>query len=127
MEVISPNDNETYSTVIREAFGPDKPAPYYVKTKDGMILRNKWVVEQYNGTPLMNGYTPVIYIVHNWINAICGKDESYRYSTLDYEHTCVPQFAHKHSAIQAARGKASELNERDRCIEAIVKEMNSHA
>jgi len=117
MTTINPDGKTTYSALIKDALGADKPAPYHVTLSDGTILRNKWVVECHQGTPTMGERQPhYCYSVFNWANEIdTHKIESYSF----YDHDYVSTFT-KHSAKSDAEKKCSDLNIRDRCILALV-------
>jgi hypothetical protein len=117
MTTINPDGKTTYSTLIRQALGEDKLAPYHVTLSDGTVLRNKWVVEQHQATPLYGEKHPQFYYdVFNWVNEIdTHKIESYSYCDHDYYQPT--KRSAKHDAIQ----KVNELNKRDRCILAIAQ------
>lgn len=114
--IVNPDGKTTYSILIREALGTDRPAPYHVTLSDGTVLRNKWVVECHQGTPTMGERIPhYCYSVFNWVNEIdTHKIESYSFYDHDY-----PQPT-KRSAKHDAQMKCEELNRRDRCILALV-------
>jgi hypothetical protein len=116
MTVINPDGKTTYSTLIKDAMGPDNPAPIIVTLKDGVVLRNKWVVERHRATPLLGERNPqYVYSVFNWVNEIdTHKIESYSYCDHDYYQPT------KRSAKNDAQNKAEELNRRDRCVLAVV-------
>lgn len=117
MTTINPDGKTTYSTLIREALGKEKLAPYHVTLSDGTVLRNKWVVNQYQATPLLGERSPqYVYSVYNWVNEIdTHKIESYSYCDHDYYQPT------KRSARTDAQTKCAELNSRDRCILTIAE------
>ena len=118
MSEYEPDGKTTYSTLIRTALGNDKPAPYCVPLTNGSLLRNKWIIDKRQATPLLREKnSQYYYVVYNWVNIIdTHKQETYTYSDHDYCSIFT-----KHSAKSDAIEKAQELNERDRCILALVK------
>jgi hypothetical protein len=123
MTTINPDGKTTYSHLIRNGLGEDKPAPHHVTLKDGTVLLNDWIIKRYTHKyPLRKGQTFESYTVMNWVNIIDDHgEETYSYSELDSENTIIRSGNILSNAYDKTLAKMQELKTRDRIPAAWVK------